>query len=152
MRMKPIRLLLAFLPALMVLAAGCSTFQSRATEKAAMFAMLDPATQERLKEGRVALGDSMEMAYIALGEPDEKHDQITAQGTAVVWIYHIYWQDYVGEDVVGYRRIHSTGANGGPPQVILAPMTSSVYQGHEEEHLRVTFKDGKVTVIERPKG
>jgi hypothetical protein len=148
MRVKPTCLPLALLLGLALLTAGCSTFQGRATERAAVFGALDPATQARLKEGLIQLGDTMDMAYIAVGEPDEKHDQLSAEGHAVVWIYHIYWQDYVGEDLVGYHRIHP--ASGSPP--VVAPVTHSMYQGHEEEYLRLTFKEGKVSVIERPKG
>ncbi len=146
--MKTARLPLTLLLALMALAAGCSTFQGRATEKAVVFSALDPATQARLKEGLLQIGDTMDMAYIALGEPDEKRDQISAAGGAVVWIYHRFWQDYQGEALVGYRTIRAGGPGVAP---LYAPVTEGVYQGREEEYLRVTFKDGKVTVIERPK-
>jgi hypothetical protein len=147
--MKAAHLLPTLLLFWAALAAGCSTFQGRATEKAAVFGALDPATQARLKDGRLQPGDTVDMAYIALGEPDEKRDQLTAEGSAVVWIYHTYWRDYQGEEVVGYQPVRPGSPKAGPP--LYAPVTHSVYQDREEEYLRVTFKDGKVTVIERPK-
>jgi hypothetical protein len=91
------------------------------------------------------------MVYIALGEADEKHDQVSADGTAVVWVYNRYWQEYRGERVMGYRAISTTDQKTGTPTVFYEPIQQSVYQDREEERLRVTLKDGKVTVIERPK-
>ena len=55
-----------------LLLAGCSTFESRSKEKAAVFNSLDTSTQERLKKGEIALGDTAEMVYLALGNPDER--------------------------------------------------------------------------------
>jgi hypothetical protein len=130
--------------------AGCSTFEKRAQEKAAAFAALDSAAQARLKTGRLVIGDTADMAYIALGAPAETRNQTTADGAAVVWIYTRSWQEYRGEAVVGYRAVPTTDKTGAPA-MIYQPVRQSIYQDREEERLRLTFKDGKLTVIERPK-
>src|SRR5476651_2705474 len=122
-----IRLSSAALLALLALA-GCSTFERRAQEKSAAFAALDASTQARLKDGHLALGDTADMAYIALGEPDEKHDQVSAEGTAVVWVYNRHWQEYSGERVMGYRAINAADPKTGAPTVFYEPVQQSVYQ------------------------
>jgi len=132
-------------------AGGCSTFAGRVKEKTATFAALDAPTQARLKDGVVNLGDTADMAYIALGEPDEKRDQVSADGNAIVWVYHRHWQEYRGERVMGYHSVTAPDPKTGVPTVYYEPLAQSVYQDREEERLRVTFKDGKVAVIERPK-
>ena len=149
--MKPSALLPLLLLALAMAFAGCSTFASRAREKATVFAHLDAATRVRLEQGHLQLGDTTDMVYIALGGPEVTHDQESAEGAAVVWIYKTHWQEYRGESVVGYHAINATDPKTGAPQVYYEPVQQSLYQDREEEHLRITFRDGKVTVIERPK-
>jgi hypothetical protein len=133
-----------------LLLAGCATFEKRAQEKSAVFASLDETTRARLKAGRIELGDTADMVYIALGTPGATHDQVSAEGNAVVWIYHRYWQEYKGERVTGYRTVTTTTAGSITPTVSYQPVQESIYQDREEERLRVTLKDGKVTVLERP--
>ncbi len=135
----------------LLMVTGCASFERRAREKPAVFAALDAATQARLKDGRVEIGDTSDMAYLALGEPGETRDQTTVEGTAIVWIYHRRWQEYRGEEVVGYRAVTTADPKTGAPAVAYVPLQRSLYQDREEERLRLTFKDGKLTVIERPK-
>ena len=140
----------ALLFALLALA-GCANFEHRAKEKAAVFAALDASTQARLRDGRVEVGDTLDMAYLALGAPGETRDQTTSDGTALVWIYHRRWQEYRGEAVVGYQPIATTDPKTGAPATVYAPVQRSLYQDREEERLRLTFKAGRLAVIERPK-
>jgi hypothetical protein len=137
--------------AALLLFAGCNTFERRARKKSAVFATLDAATQTRLKDGRLEIGDTTDMAYLAFGVPDETRDQTTTDGTALVWLYRRRWQEYRGETVIGYQPIATTDPKTGAPAVVYAPLQRSLYQNREEERLRLTFKDGKLTVIERPK-
>ncbi|MEI6861671.1 MAG: hypothetical protein WCL04_05400 [Verrucomicrobiota bacterium] len=134
-----------------LLLSGCTTFEKRAEEKSTVFAALDEPARARLKAGKIALGDTADMVYMALGLPGETHDQVSADGNAVVWIYHRHWQEYQGERVTGYRPITTTSSGTGTPTVIYQPMEQSIYQDREEERLRVTLKDGIVTTIEQPK-
>lgn len=140
------------LAALALALAGCSTFERRSKEKSYVFNALDPATQARLKERNIAVGDTMDMVYIALGVPDEKREKLERTGSETVWIYNAYWQEYQGEALLGYRRVVFFDRRSKTYRVFYEPVRESVYSQHEEERIRVVFKDGKVTVIEQAKG
>src|SRR5882762_7956237 len=77
------KLLLALLPVIstVLLLAGCDTFDSRATEKAQVFDNLSEKTQKRLERGTIHAGDTEDMVYIALGDPDEKRQITNNDGT-----------------------------------------------------------------------
>lgn len=130
------------------LLAGCSTFERRSEEKSDVFNMLDDATRQRLKERQLAVGDTFDMVYIALGAPDEKRDKVTQQGSATTWIYNAYWQEYQGEVLLGYRRYTVYDKEAKVYRVYVEPVRESVYRSRAEERLRVQFEDGRVTVIE----
>jgi hypothetical protein len=136
--------------ALLILAgAGCSTFKRRAEEKSAVFRALDPATQTRLEARQIEVGDTQDMVYIALGVPDEKRDQINASGRTSTWIYSAYWQEYQGTRLVGFRRDVFYDPGSKTYRVIHTPDYQPVYAPRMEERVRITFEDGRVTVVEQ---
>jgi hypothetical protein len=141
---------LAALAAALVLLAGCNTFEKRAQEKAEVFQSLDPATQDRLQKGNINVGDTPDMVYIALGVPDAKKQRITNDGRELSWIYKTYYQDYVGSELVGYRRYLVPA---GPNRYVVRyePVRRDVYDERSEENMRVSFMNGRVTVIEETK-
>lgn len=143
----PAALLLA-LAALFTLA-GCSTFESRAKEKASAFAALDPATQARLEAKEIRIGDTPDMVYIALGKPSEKQEKITATGRTGTWIYTAYWEEYQGTRLVGYRRDVIYNPSTKSYQVYHTPDYQPVYVPRAEDRLRITFEGGLVTVVEQ---
>lgn len=128
---------------------ACSSFASRAKEKAAVFGALDPATRTRLEAREILVGDTADMVYIALGKPDEKQEKITADGVAGVWIYSAYWEEYQGTRLVGYRRDVVYNAGTKSYQVFYTPDYQPVYAPRVEDRLRVTFEAGRVTVVEK---
>jgi hypothetical protein len=128
---------------------GCSTFKSRASEKAAVFTTLDSATQSRLEARRIHLGDSEDMVYIALGAPDEKRETLDSTGRATTWVYNAYWQEYQGTRSTGYRRYVTYDAASKSYRVVDVPDYQPVYQSRSEERVRVTFQNGSVTVVEQ---
>jgi len=129
---------------LLVLLAGCSTVDRRITEKAAVFESLDPATQEQLRKGMVEVGYDTDMVYIALGSPDERREIATAAGRDQVWIYSTYFQEYVGT-TVHYRRYYDSKSG----QVYVVPLRNHHYRDRVDERIRITFRNGKVTMIEQ---
>ncbi len=139
--MKPIHFLL--LP-LALLLAGCSTIDRRINEKSALFETLDAATQEQLRQGTVKVGDTLDMVYIALGRPDEKREIVSAEGRSEVWIYSAYYSEYVGT-TVRYRRYYHPVSG----QIFVQPIRDHHYRDRADERIRVSFRDGKVTVIEQ---
>ncbi len=141
---------LSVMASALLLLAGCDTFQSRAREKSATYESLDAGTQNRLERGRIAPGDTQDMVYIALGNPDEKREVTTADGTHSTWIYRTYWQQYEGTAWVGYRRVIVPAANGRGFVVFHEPVTQDIYRTHVDEVIRVSFSPtGVVSTIEQ---
>jgi outer membrane protein assembly factor BamE (lipoprotein component of BamABCDE complex) len=129
--------------------AGCDTFRSRAKEKSDVYNSLAPRTQQRLQHGKISPGDTEDMVYIALGDPEEKRDITTADGTRNVWIYRTYWQQYEGEAWVGWHRIIVPSGRG--YLIYHEPVTQDVYRTRVDEVIRVTFANGKVTTVDQNK-
>jgi len=128
---------------------GCDTFQSRAREKSEVYQSLPPGTQQRLQRGRIAVGDTQDMVYIALGHPDEKRTGMTSDGTQELWIYRTYWEQYEGTAWVGYHRVIVPAPNGRGYWIYHEPITQDVYSQHADEVIRVTFSRGIVSSIEQ---
>ena len=142
-------LILSLLLALTVLS-GCNTFERRAQKKADVFATLSPETKARLETQTVQVGDSFDLVYIALGEPDEKQQSTTASGQSTTWIYNRYWQEYQGEASGGFRRV-AVCDKSGASTYYYEPISRPVYSQRKQAYLRVVFTDGKVSVIEQAK-
>ncbi len=134
---------------LLALLAGCSTFDSRAKEKVAVFATLDEPTRARLEAREIHLGDSSDMVYIALGKPSEIQTTTAATGTSATWIYHTYWQEYQGMRLVGQRRDVIYNPVTKTYRVIYTPDYQPVYVERAEENIRVTVESDRVTAIEQ---
>ena len=141
-----------FLISLLLLGlAGCSTFEKRSEEKSAVFAALDTEAQEKLSQGIVEIGYSPDMVYIALGSPDSKSEHTTAEKTDLVWIYSAYYSEYRGTSNVGYRRMVHYDPKTKSHIVYYEPVQVDHYEERVEDRIRVTFRDGKVAVIEKAK-
>jgi hypothetical protein len=132
-----------------LLLAGCDTFESRAREKSETYNSLPPNTQQRLERGTVNPGDTEDMVYIALGDPDEQRDVTSTDSKRSIWIYRTYWQQYEGSAWVGWHRVIVRTPRG--YAIYHEPITQSVYRTHIDEIIRVTFVDGKVTTVEQSK-
>ena len=129
--------------------AGCNTFERRAEEKSDTFFSLDEATRERLRERKLHIGDTLDMVYIAMGAPDERRVRHSADGSDTTWVYNAYWQEYQGEVLMGYRRYVVRDSETGRYRIYYEPVRESVFAPREEERIRVTFRDGRVTAIEQ---
>lgn len=129
--------------------ASCSTFERRAKEKESIFRTLDAGTQARLEARQIEVGDSQDMVYIALGAPDEKREQLTSGSRTTTWIYSAYWQEYQGTRLVGYRRqvVYDPGSKS--YRVYHEPDYQPIYTPRVEDRVRITFQNGRVTVIEQ---
>lgn len=140
--------LFLLLPSLGLLS-GCSSFASRAKEKAPLFSVLDASTQARLEARHIQIGDTADMVYIALGRPNETLEKTTASGTAEIWIYSAYWEEYQGTRLVGYRPDVAYDPGTKKYQVSYRPDYQPIYTPHVEDRLRVTFEPGHVTIVEK---
>jgi hypothetical protein len=129
--------------------AGCNTFQSRARQMSGVYDQLPASEQQRLQRGAINVGDTPEMVYIALGNPDERRDILTADGSQTVWSYKSYWQQYEGTAWLGYRRVIVPARSGRGYVVYHEPVTQDVYRTHVDEVIRVTFANGFVQQVEQ---
>lgn len=129
--------------------AGCSTFERRAEEKSATFDNLSASTQKRLERGKINVGDTQDMVYIALGNPDETRDIADADGQQLAWIYKSYWQQYEGTAWVGWRRIIVPNPGGRGYAVFHEPVSRDFYRTREDEVIRVLFRRGVVALVEQ---
>jgi hypothetical protein len=149
--MKPRRSILALGVAAVALSflAGCNTFNSRARQMSGVYDSLPASEQKRLERGTINVGDTPEMVYIALGNPDERRDTLTADGSQNTWIYKTYWQQYEGTAWLGYRRVIVPARNGRGYVIFHEPVTQDVYRTRADEVIRVTFANGVVSQVEQ---
>lgn len=135
--------------ALALLLGACNTFNTRARQMSAVYDQLPATEQERLQRGVISIGDSPEMVYIALGNPDERREIMTADGTQTTWVYKTYWQEYEGQAWLGYRRVILPARNGRGYVVFHEPVTQDVYRTNVDDRIRVTFANGMVETVEQ---
>lgn len=134
-----------------LLFAGCSTIDSRIKEKSAAFAAVDAPTQDKIRLGRVEVGFTTDLVYIALGGPDERTTKTSATSTDETWIYNSYYQDYLGSAHTGYRRYVVIDPKTKQPVVFYEPVYTPIYRDRVEERIRIAFTAGKVDSIEQVK-
>jgi hypothetical protein len=132
--------------------AGCQTVDSRIKEKPEVFAQLDAATQDKIKQGIIEIGYTVDMVYLALGAPDQKRETVTATGKSLVWIYNTYYDRYDGTAFAGYHRSVYYDPYLRAYRMYYRPVYADTYSQEKEERIRIVFQDGKATVIEQTKG
>jgi outer membrane protein assembly factor BamE (lipoprotein component of BamABCDE complex) len=74
-----------FFTALLLAVSGCDTINQRIREKQDAFNRLDPKAQAVIRQGRVEIGYTPDMVYMALGKPDK------IEGTT--WYYKHYFEE-----------------------------------------------------------
>jgi hypothetical protein len=127
---------------------GCSTFASRAQEKAATYDALTPQTQQRLEKGKISIGDTQDMVFIALDTPDAKRAVTTADGAESVWVYKTYWEDYTDTGWVGWHRFYGPRMGDAFP-IYHERVPLALYRTRVADVIRVIFKDGKVIAVDQ---
>lgn len=138
-----------FLPCafIVTLLAGCAiTPADRIRSEPVLFARYSVEVQERIRAGRVEVGDDADAVWLALGEPHRRVERTTAEGRAEVWIYlHRQRQSRVRLSLgVGMGMRHSgVGAGIGMATGDVVP---------DEEATRVEFSAGRVVRVETRKG
>lgn len=130
---------------------GCQTVEDRIQEKPEVFARLDVATQDKIKQGIIELGYTEDMVYLALGKPDQRRESMNAAGKTTTWIYNTYYERYDGTRFAGYYRSLYYDPYLRAYRVYYRPQYADVYAQEKEERIRVVFTDGKVTSLEQAK-
>jgi hypothetical protein len=144
-----IKVPLAVAAAGLLFSAGCNSFNSRARQMSGVYNSLPASEQQRLQRGAINVGDTPEMVYIALGNPDERRDVATPDGTQTTWVYKTYWQQYEGTAWLGYRRIIVPAPSGRGYVVYHEPVTQDVYRTHVDDVIRVSFANGVVQQVDQ---
>jgi hypothetical protein len=146
------RILTSLLLASLAIFTGCLTVESRIKEKPEVFAKLDAATQDKVKQVIIDIGYTEDMVYLALGAPDQKRESIRANGRSVSWIYNTYYDRYDGAIYAGgYHRSVYFDPYVHAYRMYYRPVFADTYIQEKEERIRVVFKEGKVAVIEQTK-
>ena len=87
--------------ATLLLATGCMTEAELRAERISnnvqAFSYLDQATQARVQQGYIQLGDSSSAAWFAFGDPGTKSSQIVSNGVYEVWNYFRSVPEYYDE-------------------------------------------------------
>ncbi len=130
---------------------GCQSVDSRIKEKPEVFAQVDKATQDKIKQGIIDIGYSEDMVYLALGAPDQKRESISATGKTVTWIYNTYYDRFEGGFYAGYHRSVYFDPYLRAYRMYYRPVFADTYAQEKEERIRIVFKGGKAFVIEQAK-
>lgn len=131
--------------------AGCQTVESRIKEKPEVFASVDKATQDKIKQGVIELGFTEDLVYVALGAPDQKRETVNANGKTLTWIYNTYYDRYDGSVYASYHRSVYYDPYLRAYRMYYRPIFADTYIQEKEDRIRIVFQDGKVTMIEQAK-
>lgn len=146
--MKPRHLLFLAAAGAALFSAGCSTPQTRIQQNPEVFNRLDPAEQELIRQGQVAIGFDQEMVQLALGDPDRVWRRTDTEGATESWSYTSY---ETADGFPLYRGFYHRyyGRYYGHWHDPLYPYYLSYPARREREVFKVVFKDGRVIAIEQ---
>jgi hypothetical protein len=136
-----------------LLLGACDTISTRINEKAPVFYSLDPNTRAKVAHGDVELGYTPDMVYIALGAPDVKRERVSkTDGNTEQWIYRSYVDNFddigpYGPGFYGYHRWYAP--YGGYYRMYWEPFYWDRYRSVPEDDIRITFREGKVIMIDQ---
>jgi hypothetical protein len=134
------RVLILPLLGLLVLTAGCvsSTPQSRIDDNRGAYAEYPSEVRRKIREGRVDIGFTAEMAEMALGRPGRKVSRMEADNEeAEVWIYYRNRPRMSVGMAVGSGGYRSTSTG------------MSTTPDADMETMRLILQDGHVVAIEQ---
>lgn len=126
----------------LIVCTGCSTPESRIEKDPALYASFPPDVQASVKQGKIDIGFTQNMVYVAWGKPDTKKDVIDEKGKREVWIYLGSRQVFDGYDMVEVPRVGSNGQLAGVYMEQRPRFRTTYY-----ERASVTFTNGKVSKI-----
>jgi hypothetical protein len=135
------RVLIPVLLLLSLLATGCvsSTPQSRINDNRDAYASYSSDVRRKIREGRVDIGFTAEMAEMALGKPGRKFSRREADNEeGEVWIYYRNRPRMSIGMAVGSGGYRSTSTG----------ISMSTTPDPDMESLRVILQDGQVVAIE----
>ena len=132
-----------------LLLAGCQTqsqvIEQRISQKASFFAALPNDSQQRLREGKVKVGDTRDAVWIVYGKPDRVSQKVTATATCEVWSYVAPTPANNDGQNHAYYPANTSGG-----RTVSTP--NSLWTSHTRpdtyEYLRIQFEGDRVSSIE----
>lgn len=124
---------------------GCASPDSRIKKHPEIFNTFPPEVQEEVRQGRVHIGYTPDMVFIALGKADREYTRRTADGVTEVWSYTSHYTSTSRQLVDGRFRVRDTR---GQIHTVHDTVWVDVPIKHEYERLRLEFRDGVVYAIE----
>lgn len=126
---------------LLFTAAGCATTPPARIEKnRPAFDSYSAEVQEKIRAGNVDLGFTPPMVRFALGEPERELRRASAAGEEDVWVYR--------RPAAGFGFGLGIGGGGGRTGYG-AGVSLSTATNSDEDAMRIIFREGKVTAIEK---
>jgi hypothetical protein len=129
--------------------AGCSTASSRLRQHSALIASLPPETAGKLERGIVEPGYTPQMVFVALGRPSSPVNaspEATRDGTWTYRSFHTNDRDFVR---AGFRRRVIFDPVRKSDVIITEPVDARSFPHLQDQAVRVTFRDGRVTDVQR---
>jgi hypothetical protein len=133
------------LAALLLLAAGCATPAYRIKKNPDLFAAFPPAVQETVRAGRVEVGYTPDMVYIALGRPSRIYARETEAGRTLIWSYAARYRTSSWRPVETLQVYRDSK---GRRRTTTDTTWVDVGRSTEYEAVRIEFADNKVKAIE----
>lgn len=148
--MKRTTLRIAFAAGLALALAGCMTDAELRAERInnnpALYAQLDPATQSRVSQGLIAIGDTQQAVWLALGEPGRRTSDTTAAGSVEVWQYTT---DIPEEYTVLVPDLPPPGVPPPPPGYPIPSHYETRTRYIKAVSLQVQFDNGRVSRVQQ---
>jgi len=129
-----------------LLLSSCATPDARIKRHQDLFDTFPPDVQERVREGKIDLGDTEDMVFIALGKPDREFTRRTAAGERTVWSYTDHYSQTRRQLVDGQFRVRDSRT--GHVHSVRDSVWVDVPTYHEYDRLRVEFDGGLVVALE----
>jgi hypothetical protein len=140
------KLVITILLGAIALTMGCASTDSRINKHSDLFATFSPDIQEAIRAGRVQIGYTTDMVFMALGKPHREYVRNTAAGQTQVWSYTDYYTLSRRQMVDGQFRVRDPRS--GRMSTVSDSVWADVMTYHEYDRVRIEFENGKVVAVE----
>ena len=129
----------------LLISSGCMTRDARIQRNFALFCTYPPATQQAIRSGRVDMGFTREMVYMALGPADRVAARQTVGVASEVWIYTT--QNY-RQNMQPVRNTHWYQTRDGKWRMVEDWDWVDTGGYEERERMRIEFYGNQVGAVE----
>ena len=130
---------------LIVAVAGCTSPAIRIQDNPTVFARLDAATQERIQQGKIEVGDAEEAVILALGRPR----RVAKLPDGGVWFFSDRPRDPNDYISGGFRRRVVFDPVTRTNVVTVEPVGDRLFSNLRTHTTQVTIRNGRVVAIDK---